>query len=254
MARMAKPVCGACHEMIDPIGFGFENFDADRQVAHQDQGKPVDATGELIGSDVDGTFNGVPALAKKLAGSKTVSDCVATQWFRFAAGRAETEPRRVQREHHAGGLQQVGRRPARAVRRLHPDRCFPVPQQRRRTMKSPSGDVHRRAEHAGPHQPPGPAARRRWGGHRPALPGRHDAPAGRSPRARRASPSAPVHLPHRERRGPLGLVPDRRREGLQAGADPGVAASRPGEPDHPRRPGQQGQRRHLPRRRPLRAA
>ena len=28
LARRAKPVCGACHELIDPIGFGFENFDA----------------------------------------------------------------------------------------------------------------------------------------------------------------------------------------------------------------------------------
>ncbi len=31
------------------------------------------------------------ALAKKLAGSKMVNDCMATHWFRFAAGRAETD-------------------------------------------------------------------------------------------------------------------------------------------------------------------
>jgi hypothetical protein len=90
-ARMAKPVCGACHRMVDQIGFGFENFDPIGMWRTTDRGKPVDASGELDDSDIDGPFTGVVELGKKLAGSKRVSDCVARQWFRFAAGRAETE-------------------------------------------------------------------------------------------------------------------------------------------------------------------
>jgi hypothetical protein len=90
-ARMAKPVCGACHQMIDHVGFGFENFDPIGKWRTTDRGKPVDATGKLEGSDVDGPFDGVVELGKKLAESKNVSDCVATQWFRFAAGRSESD-------------------------------------------------------------------------------------------------------------------------------------------------------------------
>jgi hypothetical protein len=89
--RSAKPVCGACHVLMDPIGFAFENFDPIGKYRTLDRGKPVDATGELTGTDVDGKFNGIIELSKKLGSSKTVRDCVATQWFRFAAGRQEDE-------------------------------------------------------------------------------------------------------------------------------------------------------------------
>jgi hypothetical protein len=88
-ARRAKPVCGTCHSTMDFIGFGFENFDPIGKYRTIDRGKPVNAKGSLDDSDVDGEFDGVPALGKKLAGSQKVSDCVATQWFRYAAGRTE---------------------------------------------------------------------------------------------------------------------------------------------------------------------
>ena len=45
-------------------------------------------------------------LAKKLASSKTVSDCMATQWFRFAAGRPRPSRDECSLEHHEGSLQQ----------------------------------------------------------------------------------------------------------------------------------------------------
>jgi hypothetical protein len=91
--RRAKPTCGACHQTMDLIGFGFENFDPIGKYRTIDRGKPVNAKGMLDNSDVDGDFEGVPALGQKLAGSKVVSDCVATQWFRYAAGRAEDTTR-----------------------------------------------------------------------------------------------------------------------------------------------------------------
>jgi hypothetical protein len=55
-----------------------------------DKGKPVDAAGELTGTDVDGPFTGAPALAKKLGSSQVVRDCVVTQWFRYGYGRDVT--------------------------------------------------------------------------------------------------------------------------------------------------------------------
>jgi hypothetical protein len=91
MLRMAQPLCGTCHGIIDPMGFGFENFDPIGRWRDIDRGKTVDASGTLVGSEVDGPFKGVPELGKKLASSKTVSDCVARQWFRFAVGREESD-------------------------------------------------------------------------------------------------------------------------------------------------------------------
>ncbi|HEU0124306.1 MAG TPA: DUF1592 domain-containing protein [Bryobacteraceae bacterium] len=41
-------VCANCHKLLDPIGFGLENFDAIGRWREQDStGKPVDAAGEL---------------------------------------------------------------------------------------------------------------------------------------------------------------------------------------------------------------
>lgn len=82
--------CKGCHTLMDPIGFGFENYDGIGQWRSVDQGQPVDASGTLSGSDVDGTFGGAVDLAHKLAQSSEVRDCVATEWFRYAMGRGES--------------------------------------------------------------------------------------------------------------------------------------------------------------------
>jgi hypothetical protein len=74
---------------MDPIGLGFEHYDAIGRYRTTDGGKPVDATGSVSGSDVDGPFDGVAALGAKLATSAKVESCVATQWFRYSTGRGE---------------------------------------------------------------------------------------------------------------------------------------------------------------------
>jgi hypothetical protein len=83
--------CKGCHALMDPIGFGFENYDGVGRWRTIDQGHPIDATGTLSASDVNGDFDGAVALAKKLAESQEVQDCVATQWFRYAIGRGDTQ-------------------------------------------------------------------------------------------------------------------------------------------------------------------
>jgi hypothetical protein len=82
-------VCGSCHQLMDKIGFGFEHFDAVGRWRDQENGKPIDATGEIVDTDVPGTFDGAPALGKKIAFSAELRACTVTQWFRFAAGREE---------------------------------------------------------------------------------------------------------------------------------------------------------------------
>jgi hypothetical protein len=86
-----NPVCAGCHVLMDPIGFGFEHFDGVGRYRATEWGLAVDATGELHGTDVDGTFNGVNELAQLLASSDQVKACVTSQWFRFGYGRFETD-------------------------------------------------------------------------------------------------------------------------------------------------------------------
>jgi Protein of unknown function (DUF1592)/Protein of unknown function (DUF1588)/Protein of unknown function (DUF1587)/Protein of unknown function (DUF1595)/Protein of unknown function (DUF1585) len=82
--------CKGCHTLMDPIGFGFENYDGIGQWRKTDQGQPVDPSGTLTGTDSDGNFSGAVDLAHKLAASPEVRDCVATEWFRYAMGRGES--------------------------------------------------------------------------------------------------------------------------------------------------------------------
>jgi hypothetical protein len=84
------PTCSGCHQLLDPIGFGFENFDTIGRYRTEDGGKPVDASGNVTATrDMDGPFNGISELASKLAGSSEVEECVTRQWFRYAINRFE---------------------------------------------------------------------------------------------------------------------------------------------------------------------
>jgi hypothetical protein len=91
LAHTADPSCAGCHTLIDPIGLGFENYDAIGAFRNVDAGSPVDASGEVLeaGEDVAGPFNGAVELSQKLAASQQAADCVANQWFRYALGRME---------------------------------------------------------------------------------------------------------------------------------------------------------------------
>jgi hypothetical protein len=85
----ADPLCASCHAYMDPVGFAFENYDAAGRWRDVDGGQPVDASGMLTATDVDGPLEGVPDLAARLASSAEVRSCAATQWFRYAFGRSE---------------------------------------------------------------------------------------------------------------------------------------------------------------------
>lgn len=81
--------CSVCHALMDPIGFGFEQFDAIGQFRTTDGGQLVNATGNIVNTDVDGAFNGIIELGQKLASSALVSQCMTRQWFRFTMNRYE---------------------------------------------------------------------------------------------------------------------------------------------------------------------
>jgi len=84
--------CANCHVLIDPIGFGFENYDATGRFRRTENNLPVDATGELLytydaDETVEGPFDGAVQLTQRLAVSAQAKRCFAQQWMRFAFGR-----------------------------------------------------------------------------------------------------------------------------------------------------------------------
>jgi Protein of unknown function (DUF1588)/Protein of unknown function (DUF1592)/Protein of unknown function (DUF1595)/Protein of unknown function (DUF1587)/Protein of unknown function (DUF1585) len=86
VAHTASETCQGCHAKMNPIGFAFEGFDAMGRPRTTDNGKPVDTSGELVGTDVDGTFSSPEELATKLGQSASARECFARQWFQFASG------------------------------------------------------------------------------------------------------------------------------------------------------------------------
>ena len=88
----ADAACSPCHQLMDPIGLGFETFDGAGMYRSMENGQSIDASGAVNDADaeIQGPVNGVLELEKKLGGSSDVQACVTTQWFRYAYGRAET--------------------------------------------------------------------------------------------------------------------------------------------------------------------
>ncbi|MBX3420252.1 MAG: DUF1592 domain-containing protein [Pirellulaceae bacterium] len=69
----ANPSCASCHDVMDPLGLGFENFDAIGRWRDTDAGLPVDSSGQLA----DGReFSGPIALIELLRDK-------SSQFYRF---------------------------------------------------------------------------------------------------------------------------------------------------------------------------
>lgn len=87
----ADATCASCHELLDPVGFLFEHYDATGRYRETESDAPIDASGYLKATDIEGSVNGVPELGQKLANSKDVQSCIVKQWFHYAFSRGEAE-------------------------------------------------------------------------------------------------------------------------------------------------------------------
>lgn len=85
-----EPSCQGCHQSFDPLGFGLEQMDGLGRFRTQENGLPVDSSGELSGADVGGTFEGPAELSLLLARSKMLEACMVEHFFRFAQARPAT--------------------------------------------------------------------------------------------------------------------------------------------------------------------
>ena len=84
-AHRAKPACAGCHNLMDPVGFALENFDAVGRWRAEEDHRPVDAAGGLPDGS---TFAGVGGLERALLArpglfTATLSEKLLT----FALGR-----------------------------------------------------------------------------------------------------------------------------------------------------------------------
>jgi len=81
-----NPVCANCHQILDPIGFGLEKFDAIGRWRDRDSnGQPIDSAGELPGGQ---RFSGPADLKAIVAGRKgDVARNLAEKLLAYALGR-----------------------------------------------------------------------------------------------------------------------------------------------------------------------
>jgi hypothetical protein len=84
-AHRKNPACANCHARMDPLGFGFENFDAVGKWRTKDGAFDVDSSGVLP----DGSkFNGPAELRKVLLKKKDqFVRCLADKMLTYALGR-----------------------------------------------------------------------------------------------------------------------------------------------------------------------
>lgn len=80
--------CGGCHQLMDPVGWGLENYDLEGRYREHDEGKPecvIDGAGEIDAR----SFNGPRELGELLIDGGRLEECVVRQVMRFAMGREE---------------------------------------------------------------------------------------------------------------------------------------------------------------------
>jgi hypothetical protein len=80
--HLEDPTCAACHRLSDPIGLALEHFDGIGRYRPDDQGYPIDATGDLDGA----TFDGLGALAWTVHDHPDFTRCLVEQSVKFAQG------------------------------------------------------------------------------------------------------------------------------------------------------------------------
>jgi hypothetical protein len=84
----SDPNCASCHDLIDPLGFGFEHYDAIGRWRNEADGQPVDDLGKLP----DGTtFEGVIDMVHHLESSDEFRICIAEKLVTYALGRTVTD-------------------------------------------------------------------------------------------------------------------------------------------------------------------
>ena len=84
----AQAACASCHNLMDPIGFSLENYDAVGRWRETELGQPIDASGQMLGGV---KFSGVTELEQTLLKRPDLfASTLSERLLMFALGRSLT--------------------------------------------------------------------------------------------------------------------------------------------------------------------
>ncbi len=92
--HLNSEACSSCHRLIDPIGFGFEQYNAVGGFEAQELSGSTNESGNAEVGYIRGIENSAFSTPKQLgdilANNQACQRCIVKQLFRYAFGRAET--------------------------------------------------------------------------------------------------------------------------------------------------------------------
>ena len=80
--HLEDPSCSGCHQLMDPIGLGFENFDAIGKWRTTEAGATIDASGELDGV----SFADAWEMAQAVGQHEAFGPCLARNLYQYTTG------------------------------------------------------------------------------------------------------------------------------------------------------------------------
>ena len=86
-AHRSAPTCAGCHKIMDPIGLGLENFDTTGAFRADENGVPIDASGELDGIK----FSSATELGQAVHDNPATPACLVNRLYGYAIGRTPSK-------------------------------------------------------------------------------------------------------------------------------------------------------------------
>jgi hypothetical protein len=83
--HLSNASCAGCHQVMDPLGFGLEHFDAIGAYRTTDNALPINADGNLDGV----TFRTARELATAVRDHRRLPGCLVRNVYRYATGHVE---------------------------------------------------------------------------------------------------------------------------------------------------------------------
>ena len=123
-----NPVCASCHELMDPIGLGFENFDGLGQWRENEWLLTFDENGDVLrdenndrvlvrGADIDPSgdldgvaFDNVTQLTQAIHDHPDLGPCLTRSLYRFATGHIDAPSEEAQLRELSDGFASDGYR------------------------------------------------------------------------------------------------------------------------------------------------
>jgi hypothetical protein len=87
-AHATEAMCTGCHKITDPMGLALENFDTIGGYRDNENGAPIDTSGELDGVK----FPDAPGLGRTVHDNVNATSCLVKRVYSYGTGRSPTRP------------------------------------------------------------------------------------------------------------------------------------------------------------------